>query len=316
MRKNNTLKRVCFLGLLFSFTNVLPSQSDDESRWLNLAVQPVAGHVSHSYRASEVSKEERRSIRGVPENLENVRVSKNILSLELNMHQLLKHGKIDSLVFYGRSFSEGAYSSDDHKWRLFGVRATKGESEVLIIDSDLDLRFDDEEIIFLPKPVLDRAIPYSEKYPYPGDTNFVFDVTYEHLVNHQVHPVQTRLSFTVNTTYDPEAEQLVYKDNFAQGFVNKLIYNGKLDGEKLTIEVNEACQWREGSAEVLVRTGNGSVYELYKTDRFQMAANGPFYRIDSVDFLNQRILIRKQPAGGQYLNLKGGLSFQRGFYFY
>lgn len=171
---------------------------------------------------------------------------------------------------------------------LYGCRGTLNEREILVLDSNLDGNFEDEEIIFLPELVKDTSIIYSPKYQYPSNFVHRLDVEYDYFLNDQIYKLPHSLALTVFAKYDSINNALYYHNKFyADNFNNlRLQMNGS---GSLILYTNDYLPWQSIITFNIIEDGKKRKINL--NEKFKIESSEQIYSIDSLDKINKRILV-------------------------
>ena len=175
---------------------------------------------------------------------------------------------------------------------LIGVRGSINNKPILIIDSNMDYSLADEKVIFLPQLQKDEGIPYDLFDFFPSDINYNFDITYEILVANQTHEKKTNVGITVNHYLDKNSGELNYDDRFKVCFNQKLVMNTILDSSKVSIICHDYFPWMS-SIHFTVNTKNSGNKKVDIKTPFRVKKGGEKYTIDSLDVINNKVLISK-----------------------
>jgi len=229
--------------------------------WYDLEIVPATGY-SFQIRSYE-RKDEQKLLKGISPEIQNLVCS--------------------SITFTGRK-DRNLHLKDD----IHGCRGTKNGKEILLLDTNLDGIFDDEEIIFLPELVKDPSIEYSPKYTYGSDFVHHFDAKYDYLLNDQLYRMPYSAVASVLTSFDSVENKLYYQDKFALGSANLLRFNLNETGTAFLYSI-DYLPWQNIITFKLIEDGKQKGINL--KEKFKIESSGLIYSIDSLDKINKRILI-------------------------
>ena len=263
---NNHTKWLLFPILLVGLNPLL---AQELSRWYKMDTQvtPEKGWCVYSSRSLSPSDSSYLDWKSIPADLSNIQVS----------YITLAGSDLDT--------------THQFRARVYGIRAQQNEQEVFLIDHDLDWHFDDEKLIKLPELALDENIPYNALYQYPTDLNFNFEMEYDYLVDQKIHSKTSNHGFSIFSKYDTTSKQLYYLDKFKLCFNQRLVYKGQLDGLPVEISSYDFLPW-VSTLRFKIKMGE-TVKEVGIKDVFTIQAEGKQFRLDSVDFVNNKVLISR-----------------------
>ncbi|HMR89969.1 MAG TPA: TlpA disulfide reductase family protein, partial [Saprospiraceae bacterium] len=184
-----------------------------------------------------------------------------------------------------------------------GLRGKFDGKEILIIDSNMNLDFSDDEIITLPDLVFKPEWPKGEKIIYPMDTCYYYDIKYEHLANFFLYPREAKVAVQVYSKLNTQTNKLEYLDYFKIGFASKLRYNGFIQNESIEIETKDALPWENKSVKIKVKLSDNMTLSLNQNDKFKVKDS--FYSIDSVDIVNERLLLTNHHSENTFFTISG-----------
>jgi len=268
------MKNTLTLIFILSISSILFSQYD--ARWYSLESTSVSNFLPWSSRY--ISDSDTSLFTSFPDNLTDIKVSGFTLSYDLNL-----------------------------KNKIYGLRANRFGNEVLIIDSDMDKDFKDEKVIELPTLALKKDIDYNTFYVYPTDSYYIFDTEYEMIKDSCILTIPVKLAIRVYSKFDSLSNSLYYLDKFKIGYGTKFEYNGILDNENilLTFLNITASDKNDDINYTLFIHKNGIKRKLYRNIDFKINLDGATFQIDSFDFINRRLLIKKKTSYNNYINISG-----------
>lgn len=300
-RFNGTKLLILFFNIV---SNLAISQND--SRWINLyqdtSFLPMEkiSFGQKSYLKKHINSSQNHRF---PSDISNVKISRITFSLALSKYEDLINGEIKSTTSLSSVYDLGTYSRSDHKWQLFGLRGKIKNKEILIIDSNMNMDFSDDELHVLPKLVFNPEWPRVANMNYPMDTCYYFDIEYEQLYHHLIYPRKTKIAVQVFSELNPSTNTLEYTDNFGIGFVSRLKFEGDINKTKVNFLVEDALPWENSSLKVKVKIKDNNVQRLCQKDKFNL--NGNYYSIDSIDIINSRLLLTNHHYENTFFSLEG-----------
>lgn len=238
----------------------------------------------------------------IPENISNPRISQITFSKALNVLEQYQCKQIGKAVFDSYGFDSGDYSSSNHRWKLLGLRGVMEGKEVLVLDENFDYDLTNDSIYYLPKPVLNDTIPLYHRVYYKTDFRIERNISYEFLHNDIVHKIAEPLGFTVLVVYDSLAKTLTYADIFKMGYIDKLVFEDVLDGEKLNIQVVSSTTYPLMSSDFKVTTAAGTSWKL-QNEPFTVGANN--FVIDSFDLIHKSLYVSNYRKPYDWASIKG-----------
>ncbi len=175
------------------------------------------------------------------------------------------------------------------KSHLVGLRGNISGQPILIIDSDMDLSLIDEKVIFLPQLEKDESIPYEQFDFFPSDINYNHELTYEVLVDGSIHSKTSNIGITVKHYLDKASGELKYDNKFSICFNQKLQLRTDIDGHDCKLTCYDFFPWISAIT-FNINTDSINKRVDIKTP-FTLKKNDSKYIIDSLDLINNKILI-------------------------
>jgi thiol-disulfide isomerase/thioredoxin len=301
-----SLTKISILLIITFFISVNDAQSQEDSRWINLfqdtsfISKDKISFAQQSYPIVDLSDVHEY---GVFSDLSNLKISTISFDLEVARFNELKNNLIDSISFLEFGYNLGTYYRTDHKWQLCGLRGKIGNKEILIIDSNMNLDFSDDDVIYLPNLVFKPEWPKGINVIYPMDTCYLFNIEYEDLSNYFLYPRKTKIAVQVYSKLNSKTDSLEYTDFFKIGFVTRLKYEGIINNTKVSFEVKDALPWEKSSIKVMFKKLDTKSIPLILKDRFEI--NGNFYSIDSFDIVNSRLLLTNHYSEKIFFHIEG-----------
>ncbi len=292
--------------ITYLLLNTVNVAAQKDARWLNL-YQDTTFILKDKISFAQASyiKQDIRNIDdyGVSPELKEVSVSSISFSLELSRFNDFINQKLDSSKFFKYGYELGSYSRSDHKWQLCGLRGKLYGREILIIDSNMNLDFSDEEIITLPELMFKPDWPKGEKIIYPMDTCYYYDIEYEHLVDFFIYPRKAKVAVQVFSKFNTRTNKLEYLDCFKIGFASRLKHNGFIQGDSIEMETKDALPWENKSVKIKVKLSDNTTSTINQKDKFKVQDN--FYSIDSIDIINNRLLLINHHTENTFFSISG-----------